>query len=205
VLGGNRHRDWYNSGCGSGYAHKFTYEEWVNSDRRTQKEKDRDALIEHMQELKAKKDQEREAREAYERTLTQSNTGLRSWEARQRKMDYDRQVDAELAHKADEVEHERKRQWAIQTSEIERRIELIINSVDCSGRDRATMRMMLRYMNLGEGAGKKWDAAEFTRHMFATRRDDLLLQNQQDVERCYEMLKNRHMGESVSENTPSRV
>ena len=203
----NNHRTWYNSGWGNGQAHKTTYEEWLNSDRRTKKEKERDAFFEHMRERKRIKDEEREGREQYEYALAQSNMGLRSWAAQQaaetpehREARYARQVenaaesrhkaernrvDEELARKVDEEEHERKRQWALYTSSMERRITEIADSVDANADDRELMRAMLRYMNLGAGRGQQWDADTFAR---ARGNVDKI-----DVERCYNLLKNRYL------------
>jgi uncharacterized protein with PIN domain len=198
-------------GC-HGEAHKLTYEEWVTKDHRTPKEKERDDLIKHLRELKEQKDYERQLRVMSEQAMTQSNMGLRSWAARQatltpeqREEEYARQVAAaaetrrlaasRLEHariiqrRADE-EHERRRLWSIEVSEIERSIFESTENIDCSVLDRTMMRTMLRYQNFGPGMGKAWDAREFVLYISATRRDDLLKMTLRDVERCYDTLKN---------------
>jgi hypothetical protein len=132
-----------------------------------------------------------------EEVSARSASGLRAWERRRAEVRARRNETEWLQREADRLEEERRldreREWAIHTSNVEGRIEEIIHSVaDANGRDRATMRAMLRYMNLGEGRGTQWDARTFALHLTATRRDDLLLQTVNDIERCYDLLKNRY-------------
>ena len=211
----NNNRMWHNPGWGNSHAHKVTYEEWLNSDRRTPKEKARDELIAHLQDLKRTKDLNNQERAAYWRSLEQSNTGLRSWAARQagqtpeqREVSYtkqvenarrkvqERKIDEELARKVDEEEerareHERQRQWALHTSAVEKRIVEIVDAVDANAKDRALMRAMLRYMNLGPGQGQQWDVDTFARFHCASSRGGVIDMVKLDVERCYQLLRCR--------------
>jgi hypothetical protein len=122
------------------------------------------------QDRQAKLTRERQQREA---------------EEQQRRTEEQRQKDAE--------EHERKRQWAIRTSYVERRITEIVATVDSNSDDRTLMRAMLRYMNLGPGVGQQWDAEKFTRFYCASARGGIVAMARIDVERCYDLLKNRHV------------
>jgi hypothetical protein len=189
-------------GCGHDAPHKFTYEEWVKEqDKPTLKERERLELIKHLAELKAEKDQKRKDREDYARSLAQSNMGLRSWDAREDKhfetakeraerIDIARRESVRILQQRADEEHERKRLWSIEVSEIERSIFECTENIDCSVLDRAMMRAMLRYQNFGPGKSKPWDAQEFVLYISATRRDQLLMMTLLDVERCYNTLKN---------------
>ena len=191
----NNRRDWYNSSC-SGHAHKLTYEEWVTKDHRTPKQKARDELIEHWRERKRIKDEEREGREQSEYALAQSNMGLRSWAARTSEDHQDQALRRQAAEQQERLErkrredeeHECRRRWAIETSEVERIIVEATESINCGVMDRAMMRAMMRYMNFGPGKGKAWDTRAFVLYIAQTRRDDLLTQTINDVERCYDTL-----------------
>ena len=84
---GDGKRWWgYYGGYSSSNAHKFTYEEWVAlQDARplSPKAQARAELIRHWKELKAQQDYDKAFEySGYKRALAQSNTGLRSWAAR---------------------------------------------------------------------------------------------------------------------------
>lgn len=111
--------------------------------------------------------------------------------------------EAEAKRLAD-IDHEWKRKWAVHTSNVERRITSIVATIDAGNRDQELMRAMLRYMNLGEGLGTKWDAEEFTNHYARGRRNSLQALILIDVERCYSMLVNRNAGALVC-RSPSQA
>lgn len=91
-----------------------------------------------------------------------------------------------------EEHHEWQRKWAIHTSNVERRITHIVDSIDAAnGRDREMMRAMLRYMNLGKGLGTQWNAEAFTSY-YGSWRSSLRDMTRSDVERCYKMLRHRN-------------
>jgi hypothetical protein len=121
--------------------------------------------------------QDRQAKLARERQQREA-------EEQRRRTEEQRQKDAEA--------HERKRQWAIRTSYVERRITEIVAAVDSNSDDRMLMRAMLRYMNLGPGVGQQWDAEKFTRFYCASARGGIAAMVRMDVERCYSLLKNRY-------------
>ena len=98
--------------------------------------------------------------------------------------------EAEAKRQAD-IEHEKKRKWALHTSKMERRITMIVDTIDAGSRDRELMRAMLRYQNLGPGIGVDWDAEEFTSY-YGSWRSSLRDMTRIDVDRCYLMLKYRH-------------
>ena len=64
------------------------------------------------------------------------------------------------------------------------------NTIDCNSNDREIMRAMLRYMNIGPGAGQRWDADKFTSHHCASNRGSVLCAVKENVERCYNLLIN---------------
>jgi hypothetical protein len=101
--------------------------------------------------------------------------------------------EAEAKRLAD-IDHEWKRKWAVHTSNMERTITTIVDTIDAGARDRELMRAMLRYMNLGEGLGTQWDAVEFTNHYAGARKNALVDMLRIDVERCYLMLLQRNVG-----------
>ena len=212
----NNRRTWYNPGWGNGQAHKVTYEEWVNT-KQERKDRERRELIEHLKELKRAKDDVRKEREEFQRAMVAQSHGLRGWAKQQaettleqreatyakqvenaaesRRKVQERKIDEELARKVDEEErareHERQRQWALHTSAVEKRITEIVDAVDANAKDRALMRAMLRYMNLGPGLGQQWDVDTFARFHCASSRGGVIDMVKLDVERCYQLLRFR--------------
>lgn len=191
----NNRRDWYNPAWGEcERAHKFTYEEWVNS-KQERKNKERYDLIKHWKELKAQKDyDEAFERTEYERAMAAQSHGLRGWakqqEAQTPKQREAKQVENERAER--DREHERQKAWALAASAMERRITEIADGVDCGTADRTMIRSMLRYMNLGPGQGQKWDAQKFVQHYSPTWRGSLIQMTLNDVERCYNLLERQY-------------
>ena len=99
--------------------------------------------------------------------------------------------EAEAKRLAD-IDHAWKRKWAIHTSNVERRITQIVDTIDAGSRDRELMRAMLRYMNLGQGLGTQWDTEEFTRHYAGGRKNALVDMIRIDVDRCYQTLRSQN-------------
>ena len=91
-----------------------------------------------------------------------------------------------------ELQLDAQRDWAIQTSEIERRITVIVDctvaAFGCSEDERTLLRAMLRFMNLGDGRGRTWDAGLFVVTMSHVRRNKKPLWTRDIVERCHAML-----------------
>jgi hypothetical protein len=140
--------------------------------------------------------------------MAQSSIGLRAWAARQealtpelREAEYKRQCEiaeesrrkAQERRREEDAEHERKRQWAEYTSNVERRITEIVDEVaNANANDRTMMRAMLRYMNLGPGVGREWNAHTFALAYTASWRKSIFDMVLLDVIRCYDLLKNRY-------------
>ena len=153
-------------------------------------------------ELDAKRKAQREYKSTRAKTLEEIEAvrARAAWilESRQRRATWvkeefarvDREREAAELKRLADIEHERKRRWANRTSRIERRITLIVDTIDANGDDRAMMRAMLRYMSLGPGLGKPWDIEEFVHYY--RRVDAFSYYARIDAERCYTMLKNRH-------------
>jgi hypothetical protein len=190
----------YNPGYG-GPAHKLTYEEWKAKGTKPKPEP----------EKPEPKDFTEEEKRRHELAAAQSEQGFKNWEKNKEKWERNQAAGnaewakivakikaEELQRKADVVEqereHQRKRVWAEHTSKIERRITQIVDTIDnANANDRTMMRAMLRYMNLGPGMGKRWSAEEFTRFYCQSWRGALIAMMRNDVERCYILLRDRHM------------
>ena len=106
-------------------------------------------------------------------------------------------LEAEAKRLAD-IDHEWKRKWAIHTSNVERRITHIVDTVEnANGKDREMMRAMLRYMNLGPGLGTQWDVDEFVHYYRSV--DVFNYYARIDAERCYLLLRHRNDPSEISE------
>jgi hypothetical protein len=191
---GDGKRWWgYYGGYSSSYAHKVTYEEWIaqqDAKPLPPKAQERADLIKHWKQLKKQKDcDEAFLRSEYQRGLAQSSMGLRGWAARP--LHTAQELADEERRRKHEEEHEQRKQWAIATSAFEKQITDITNSIDCNGDDRMLMRAMLRYMNIGPGAGKQWDADKFVNCYCQSNRGSVLRVVRENVIRCYGLLVHR--------------
>ena len=181
----DRTRPMYNSGWGHDSAQKQSYYEWVDA-KRIAKNKARRELIEHWRGLKARQEREKLVQNQISEAWAVGIDFTSTWQ------------DAYQEHQAEEEERlEKQKAWALHTSHVERRITEIADCMDVNGRDRATIRAMLRYQNLGVGLGQRWDIQAFARHITDTRRDDLFLQTLSDIERLYRMLINHYEVETA--------